>query len=109
MTKNKSWREIYVKILLEGPDKAEYKYAAELINDGYADGKYRKNNSGSGDPVSHMHWAGPTTKGREYLEDLQTKVRRNTLSFRLWSALVVFASWAVGFITNFLVQWFGNP
>jgi hypothetical protein len=109
MAKNKSWREIYIKILLEGPGKAEYGYAAELINDGYANGKYIKNNSGSGDPIAHLQWSGPTTKGREYLDDLQTKVRRNSFLFRLWSALVVIASWAIGFATDFFIQWFGHP
>ena len=109
MIKNKSWREIYINILLNGPEKYEYQYAAELIDDGYADGKYIKNHTGSGDPIAHMNWVGPTPKGREYLEDLQIKVRRNSWGYRLWSGLVVLAAWAIGLLTDFFVQWFGNP
>lgn len=39
---SQNWREIYIKILQDGPDYLQYEYAAELIDNGYANGKYLK-------------------------------------------------------------------
>lgn len=55
---SQNWREIYIKILQDGPDYLQYEYAAELIDNGYANGKYLKNPTGLGDRITSMHWGG---------------------------------------------------
>lgn len=103
MSNKRNWRETYINILLNGPtSEIEYKMAAELIDEGFAKGSVIKNNTGKGNPIAALKWRGPTTSGREYLEQLQTKVQRQSLAYRARSGVVIVGAWLFGFLSNYL-------
>ena len=109
MSGKNRWRKIYINILLRGPSEAEYDYAAELIESGYAKGLVNLVNRQNSDKrVANLIWQGPTTSGREYLEDLQDNVRRSTIRYRLWTAFLAVSGWVVGIFTHFLVEFIGS-
>jgi hypothetical protein len=109
MSGKNRWRKIYINILLRGPSEAEYDYAAELIESGYAKGLVNLVNRQNSDKrVANLIWQGPTTSGREYLDDLQDNVRRLTIRYRLWTAFLAVSGWVVGIFTHFLVEFMGS-
>jgi len=109
MARNRSWREIFIKILEERPDESEYQYAAELIEGGYAKGSVLPSTLRGGPRYLHLVWKGPTLEGREYCDDLKEAVRRRSLSFRIWSAVVVISSWLAGVLTDVIISRLTGP
>ncbi len=99
---------MYIKILLNGPEESEYQYAAELINDGYANGKVLESSLGAKLPIANLIWRGPTTLGREYLDQLQDKVRKQKWSYRILMGLYSFSLWLIGLLTPMFIQWANN-
>lgn len=106
---HKSWREMYIKILTSGPDEAEFQYAAELIDKGYASGSVVKNNTGMGNPIARIAWNGPTTTGREYIDDLREKISRKTLIFKVKAGALALISTSAGMLIEGAIKLFNCP
>ena len=103
------WREQYIRILREGPaSEGDFELAAELIDDGYGKGPILRDSDSSHGRVLKLMWKGPTTAGREYLDELEEKVRSQSFRYRLRSGFVLVFGWVIGFLTQIAVQWVGN-
>lgn len=95
------WREMYIKILLEGPadNEEEHHLVVELKNAGYVDADIQPSYSGNA-AIAKLIFRGPTTAGREYLDQLQRQVHRESLHYRLLQATKMVASWGVGVVSG---------
>lgn len=107
MTNQKiSWRQICINVLQNGPqDESENHIAANLINEGLADGavrQYRTLQSDNEPP--QVVWRGVTLKGLEYLDQLQDKLNRESTAYKVKTVLLNSSSFLLGVITTSLVQ-----
>ena len=98
---SKPWREMYIKILLEGPadNQDEHRMVVELKKAGYVDADIQPSYTGNA-AIAKVIFRGPTTTGREYLDKLQREVHRESLHYRLLQLAKMFASWCVGVVSG---------
>ncbi len=112
-----SWRHEYHRILTDGPNhfsegdpitpevQSDLDLMAELIDGGYADGNYSKDQSGNIDSVM---WRGPTVSGRLFADELADWISRRTWKHRIKLALIAFFGWVVGHIQE-IIRFFTGP
>lgn len=92
------WKEQYLRILNSGPAGPEdYGLAAELIENGYATGKYQisKGRETYGQVKELLLWA-VTTEGRLFADQLAGQTRAARLRDAAMKTLIAIASAALG-------------
>lgn len=101
----KNWRQLCINVLQNGPSGPdETNVAAALIGAGYADGAVRRNNQVAGNVIANLHWRGATLKGLEYADQLQDKLTRETVAYKM-------KQWAfrgLAFVTGYFFETAAN-
>lgn len=101
--KRRSWRDEYIKVLQDGPDHSQTKFALELIKDGYADGLISRE-CGVGDTAPYVRWQGVNTKGRLFLDDLIEQKRKESLLYKIKIGALALGGWLVGVVTSIFLD-----
>ena len=106
-----SFKKEYVRILLNGPSGSEdYDLARELIDSGYATGKYRpSHNRENYNEALDLQWTGINTKGRLFADELQLQIWRQSLTYNAIEFAIWFSGWAIGVGTQILLTWYQCP
>ncbi|TXI34772.1 MAG: hypothetical protein E6Q69_03225 [Aquipseudomonas alcaligenes] len=106
MKKKNTWKEEYLRILLNGPaDADDYPLAAELLDEQLAKGTYLPNHQAPGQ-IANLMWRGINTKGRIFVDELEEKIRRSKRWYRAWLAIGSFCWWFLGYCTESIFDYF---
>jgi len=105
MKKKKTWKEEYLRILLNGPaDTDDYPLAAELLDEKLAKGTYLPNHRAPSQ-ITNLQWRGVNTNGRIFADELEDKIRRSKWWYRAWLALGSIFWWFLGYCTESILDY----